>query len=152
MTGHGGVSASTYLVVVVVNVALAIALIIPFGLNGAAVASAIALALRAFWLALRGAAAARRQHLDLRRRDRRICARYTHARQRRSARRPNRRSVAGEEEEPAPVRRDADAEERVGAVGLHVLVVGGGEQREELDELLRASAPRADTAAKYGQT
>ena len=50
MTGHGNVSASTYLAVVVVNVLLAVALIIPFGLNGAAVASAISLALRALWL------------------------------------------------------------------------------------------------------
>ena len=50
MTGHSNVSASTYLAVVVVNVLLAVALIIPFGLNGAAVASAISLALRALWL------------------------------------------------------------------------------------------------------
>ena len=57
MTGHGGVSASTYLAVVVVNVLLAVALIIPFGLNGAAVASAISLALRAL-LAFMGSVAA----------------------------------------------------------------------------------------------
>ena len=50
MTGHGNICASTYLAVVVVNVLLAVALIIPFGLNGAAVASAISLALRALWL------------------------------------------------------------------------------------------------------
>ena len=49
-----------------VNVALAVALIIPFGVNGAAVASAISLALRAVWLSLRGAPAARRRHVDLR--------------------------------------------------------------------------------------
>lgn len=51
MTGHGGVSASTYIVTVAVNIALAVALVIPFGLNGAAVATAIALTLRALWLA-----------------------------------------------------------------------------------------------------
>ena len=51
MTGHGNVSASTYLAIVIFNVALAVALVIPFGLNGAAVASALALALRALWLA-----------------------------------------------------------------------------------------------------
>lgn len=51
MTGNGGVSASTYLAVVAANVALAVALVIPFGLNGAAVASAVTLALRALWLA-----------------------------------------------------------------------------------------------------
>ncbi len=50
MTGNGGVSASTYLAVVVVNVALAIPLIALFGLNGAAIASAVTLALRALWL------------------------------------------------------------------------------------------------------
>jgi O-antigen/teichoic acid export membrane protein len=52
MTGHGDVSASTYLAIVVVNVLLAMALVVPFGLNGAAVASAISLALRALWLSL----------------------------------------------------------------------------------------------------
>ncbi len=52
MTGHGDISASTYLAVVVVNVVLAVVLIVPFGLNGAAVASACAMALRALWLAL----------------------------------------------------------------------------------------------------
>jgi len=50
MTGHGNVSASTYLAIVAVNVVLAAVLIVPFGLNGAATATAIALALRAFWL------------------------------------------------------------------------------------------------------
>lgn len=50
MTGHGDISASTYLVIVIVNVVLAAVLIVPFGLNGAAVASAISLALRALWL------------------------------------------------------------------------------------------------------
>jgi O-antigen/teichoic acid export membrane protein len=50
MTGHSNVSASTYLAAVAVNVALAVALIIPFGLNGAAVASAVALTFRATWL------------------------------------------------------------------------------------------------------
>jgi O-antigen/teichoic acid export membrane protein len=51
MTGNGGVSASTYLAIIVVNVALAIPLIALFGLNGAAIASAVAMALRALWLA-----------------------------------------------------------------------------------------------------
>ncbi len=50
MTGNSRVSASTYLAIVAVNVPLAVALVIPFGLNGAAVASAIALMLRALWL------------------------------------------------------------------------------------------------------
>ena len=52
MTGNSNVSASTYLAIVVVNAALAVALVIPFGLNGAAAASAIALTLRALWLSL----------------------------------------------------------------------------------------------------
>jgi O-antigen/teichoic acid export membrane protein len=51
MTGNGAASASTYLAIIVVNVALAIPMIAAFGLNGAAIASAVALALRAFWLA-----------------------------------------------------------------------------------------------------
>ncbi len=51
MTGNGGISASTYLAIIVVNVALTIPLIALFGLNGAAIASAVALALRALWLA-----------------------------------------------------------------------------------------------------
>jgi O-antigen/teichoic acid export membrane protein len=50
MTGHGKVSASTYLAIVAVNAVLAAVLIVPFGLNGAATATAIALTLRAFWL------------------------------------------------------------------------------------------------------
>jgi O-antigen/teichoic acid export membrane protein len=50
MTGHGDISASTYLVIVVVNVVLAAVMIVPFGLNGAAIASSISLALRALWL------------------------------------------------------------------------------------------------------
>jgi O-antigen/teichoic acid export membrane protein len=50
MTGHGGLSASTYLVVVVVSVALSVALVVPFGIEGAAVASSLALAGRAAWL------------------------------------------------------------------------------------------------------
>jgi O-antigen/teichoic acid export membrane protein len=50
MTGNGDVSASTYLATVAVNVILAIALIGSFGLNGAAIATAISLALRALWL------------------------------------------------------------------------------------------------------
>jgi O-antigen/teichoic acid export membrane protein len=50
MTGHGGLSASTYLAVVVVNVALSVALVVPFGIDGAAVASSLALAGRAAWL------------------------------------------------------------------------------------------------------
>lgn len=52
MTGHGDTSASTYLATVSINIVLAVALVIPFGLNGAAVASAIATALRAIWLAV----------------------------------------------------------------------------------------------------
>jgi O-antigen/teichoic acid export membrane protein len=50
MTGHSKVSASTYLAIVAINVPLAVAFVIPFGLNGAAAASAIALTLRALWL------------------------------------------------------------------------------------------------------
>jgi O-antigen/teichoic acid export membrane protein len=60
MTGNSGVSASTYLVVVFINVVLAVALIIPFGVNGAAIASAITLALRAVWLTM-----AARRKLDV---------------------------------------------------------------------------------------
>jgi O-antigen/teichoic acid export membrane protein len=51
MTGHSGLSASTYLVIVGVNVAFAVPLIMLFGVNGAAMAGAIALTLRALWLA-----------------------------------------------------------------------------------------------------
>jgi len=50
MTGNGDVSASTYLAIVAVNVVLATVLIGFFGLNGAAIATAISLALRALWL------------------------------------------------------------------------------------------------------
>jgi O-antigen/teichoic acid export membrane protein len=52
MTGHNRLTASTYLGIVVVNVALNVALIIPFGIVGAAVATSIALTLRAGWLAV----------------------------------------------------------------------------------------------------
>jgi O-antigen/teichoic acid export membrane protein len=51
MTGNGRVSASTYLAVVVLNAALAIPLIVIFGLAGAALASAAAMIIRAVWLA-----------------------------------------------------------------------------------------------------
>jgi len=51
MTGHNRLTASTYLGIVVVNIALNVALIIPFGIVGAAVATSIALTLRAGWLA-----------------------------------------------------------------------------------------------------
>jgi O-antigen/teichoic acid export membrane protein len=51
MTGHSGLSASTYLVIVAVNVAFSVPLIMLFGVNGAAAAGAIALTLRALWLA-----------------------------------------------------------------------------------------------------
>lgn len=51
MTGNSSVSASTYLAVVALNVALAVPLIIGFGIEGAALSSAAALALRAAWLA-----------------------------------------------------------------------------------------------------
>jgi O-antigen/teichoic acid export membrane protein len=50
MTGNGGVSASTYLAIVAVNIVLAVALVLEFGIAGAAVASAFALTARAFWL------------------------------------------------------------------------------------------------------
>jgi O-antigen/teichoic acid export membrane protein len=50
MTGHSALSARTYLVIVGVNLALALALVTPFGIAGAAVASAISLYLRALWL------------------------------------------------------------------------------------------------------
>jgi O-antigen/teichoic acid export membrane protein len=51
MTGHSSLSASTYLIIVAVNVAFAVPLIMLFGVNGAATAGAIALTLRALWLA-----------------------------------------------------------------------------------------------------
>jgi O-antigen/teichoic acid export membrane protein len=50
MTGHSSLSASTYLAVIVLSVVLAVALVLPFGVNGAATASAFALAVRAVWL------------------------------------------------------------------------------------------------------
>jgi O-antigen/teichoic acid export membrane protein len=50
MTGHGGLSASTYLVMVLVNVALNVALVTHFGIIGAAVATSCALTARAAWL------------------------------------------------------------------------------------------------------
>jgi O-antigen/teichoic acid export membrane protein len=52
MTGHSALSASTYFVIVLVNIAFNIALIIPFGLSGAAVATSSALMLRALYLSL----------------------------------------------------------------------------------------------------
>ncbi len=61
MTGYSGLSASTYLVIVGVNVAFAVPLIMAFGVNGAAMAGALALTLRAVWLAI---AARRRLHVD----------------------------------------------------------------------------------------
>jgi O-antigen/teichoic acid export membrane protein len=51
MTGHSSLSATTYLVIVAVNVAFSVPLIMLFGVNGAAMAGAIALTLRALWLA-----------------------------------------------------------------------------------------------------
>jgi O-antigen/teichoic acid export membrane protein len=50
MTGHGSLSASTYLAIIGVNVALCAALIGPFGIAGAAAASAGAMTARALWL------------------------------------------------------------------------------------------------------
>lgn len=50
MTGHGGLSASTFLATVLVSIPLNVALVIPFGIVGAAVGSALALAGRAAWL------------------------------------------------------------------------------------------------------
>jgi O-antigen/teichoic acid export membrane protein len=61
MTGYSGLSASTYLAIVAVNVAFSVPLITLFGINGAAMAGAIALTLRAVWLAF---AARRRLHVD----------------------------------------------------------------------------------------
>ena len=52
MTGHGRLSASTFLAVIALNIALAVALVGPFGIAGAATASALAMAARAGWLAL----------------------------------------------------------------------------------------------------
>jgi O-antigen/teichoic acid export membrane protein len=50
MTGHGSRSASTYVATVLVSIPLNVALIIPFGVAGAAIGSSIALAGRAAWL------------------------------------------------------------------------------------------------------
>jgi O-antigen/teichoic acid export membrane protein len=50
MTGHGGLSASTYLAIMAVGIPLNVALIIPFGVTGAALATSIALIARAVWL------------------------------------------------------------------------------------------------------
>lgn len=61
MTGHGALSASTYLLITVPTVAVAVALIVPFGIEGAAMASAGALIARALWL---WAAARRRLGID----------------------------------------------------------------------------------------
>lgn len=52
MTGHNKLSASTYLVAVAASIVLNIALVIPFGITGAAVATSLALTGRAFWLAI----------------------------------------------------------------------------------------------------
>ena len=52
MSGYGAFSASTYAAVVVISVLLNVALIIPLGVLGAALATSITLAGRAFWLAL----------------------------------------------------------------------------------------------------
>lgn len=50
MSGHSSVSAATYVAVIVLNVALAVVLIGPLGINGVAIASATALVVRAVWL------------------------------------------------------------------------------------------------------
>ena len=50
MTGHGSVSAGTYLAIMAVGVPLSIALIVPFGVAGAALATSLALITRAAWL------------------------------------------------------------------------------------------------------
>ncbi len=47
MTGHGSLSASTYLLTVLVSIPLNVALVIPFGIVGAAIGSALALTARA---------------------------------------------------------------------------------------------------------
>lgn len=52
MTGHGQLSAWTYVVSMVINIALNVALIIPFGILGAAVATTTAIGIRSVWLAL----------------------------------------------------------------------------------------------------
>jgi len=61
MTGHSRLSAWTYIVTILVNVALNVALIIPFGIVGAAMATTLAIAVRSAWLAL---AARRRLGVD----------------------------------------------------------------------------------------
>ena len=50
MTGHGNLSARTYVVIMFVNLLLAAALAVPLGIEGAAIASATSLCLRALWL------------------------------------------------------------------------------------------------------
>ncbi|WP_224406297.1 oligosaccharide flippase family protein [Afifella sp. IM 167] len=52
MTGFGSFSARTYVVMVIASAALSVALIIPFGVLGAALATTIALTVRSAWLAL----------------------------------------------------------------------------------------------------
>ncbi|WP_156953354.1 oligosaccharide flippase family protein [Afifella pfennigii] len=51
MTGYGYFSAKTYVAMVLVNAALNVALIIPFGIVGAALATTISVTLRSLWLA-----------------------------------------------------------------------------------------------------
>ena len=51
MTGHSSVTAWTYVAVVPISMALAAALIVPFGTSGAAIATSAGLVLRAAWLA-----------------------------------------------------------------------------------------------------
>jgi len=51
MTGHTNLSAGSYMAVVVVNMALALLLVVPFGTIGAAVASCCGMVGRAYWLA-----------------------------------------------------------------------------------------------------
>lgn len=50
MTGHGALSAWSSVALVAISIALNVALIVPFGVNGAAAATAIALAGRGAWL------------------------------------------------------------------------------------------------------
>ncbi len=52
ITGHAAWAAWTYVATIVVNIALNVALIIPFGIAGAALGTSAALCLRAFWLAI----------------------------------------------------------------------------------------------------
>ncbi|SCZ22040.1 polysaccharide biosynthesis C-terminal domain-containing protein [Afifella marina] len=51
MTGFSHLSATTYVVMVVINGVLNVALIIPFGITGAAIATTLALTIRSVWLA-----------------------------------------------------------------------------------------------------